>query len=96
MCVEAYLEASFSPHLATWFSCLRCWRECCRIAPLDTLLQLRCVNLLDLALGAVMLCSVHALIQLADMQAYLGKNLERAFFEDLGGPTVFDEKVASH
>ena len=41
-------------------------------------------------------CSVHALIQLADMQAYLGKSLERAFTEYFGGSTAFDEKVASH
>ena len=40
-------------------------------------------------------CSVHALIQLAEMQAYLSKNLERAFFDDLGGSIAFDEKVAS-
>ena len=49
-----------------------------------------------LDVSVFLFCSVHALIQLADMQAYLGKSLERAFFEDLGGPTVFDEKVASH
>ena len=48
MCVKAYSSA----HPAAWFSCLRCWRGCCRIAPLDTLLQLQCVTLLDLALGA--------------------------------------------
>ena len=51
-------------------------------------------TLLDVSV--FLFCSVHALIQLADMQAYLGKNLERAFFDDLGGPTAFDEKVASH
>ena len=49
-----------------------------------------------LDVSVLLFCSVHALIQLADMQAYLGKNLERAFFDDLGGPTAFDEKVASH
>ena len=49
-----------------------------------------------LDVSVFLFCSVHALIQLADMQAYLGKDLERAFFQDLGGPTVFDEKVASH
>ena len=47
-------------------------------------------------LSVLVFCSVHALIQLADMQAYLGKDLERAFFEDLGGPTVYEEKVASN
>ena len=49
-----------------------------------------------LDVSVFLFCSVHALIQLADMQTYLGKNLERAFFEDLGGPNVFDEKVASY
>ena len=49
-----------------------------------------------LDVSVFLLCSVHALIQLADMQAYLGKDLERAFFEDLGGPNVFNEKVMSN
>ena len=49
-----------------------------------------------LDVSVFLFCSVHALIQLADMQAYLGKSLERAFFEDFGGPNVFDEKVAAY
>ena len=32
-----------------------------------------------LDVSVLLLCSVHALNQLADMQAYLGKSLERAF-----------------
>ena len=51
-------------------------------------------TLLDVSV--FLFCSVHALIQLADMQAYLGKSLERAFTKYFGGSTAFDEKVASH
>jgi hypothetical protein len=40
-----------------------------------------------------MFCSVHALIQLADMQAYLVKDSERAFIE---GTIALDEEVAAH
>ena len=43
-----------------------------------------------LDVSVLLFCSVHALIQLADMQAYLGKSLERAFTEYFGGSTAFD------
>ena len=44
----------------------------------------------------LLLFSVHTLIQLADMQTHLDKDLERAFVKDLEGPAAFDEKVASN
>ena len=41
-------------------------------------------------------CSVHALIELADIQAYLVKDLERAFLEDPGSTIALYEEVAAH
>ena len=45
--------------------------------------------------SVLLFCSVHTLIQLADMQTHLNNDLERAFFENLGGAIAFDEKVTS-
>ena len=41
-------------------------------------------------------CSMHTMIQLGNMETQLDKHLERAFFDDLGGTTAFDDKVAAH
>ena len=41
-------------------------------------------------------CSVHALIQLGDMETQLDKYLKRALFDDLGGTTAFNNEVAAH
>ena len=46
--------------------------------------------------SVLLFCSVHTLIQLGNMKTQLDKYLERAFFDDLGGTTAFDDKVAAH
>ena len=46
--------------------------------------------------SVLLFCSVHALIQLGNMKTQLDKYLEQAFFDDLRGTTVLNDKMASH
>ena len=46
--------------------------------------------------SVLLFCSVPALIQLGDMQTQSDKYLEKAFFDDLKGTTVLNDKMVSH